>query len=94
MWTRGLETGDVEDGWSLRLFVLPLLAVMLFIGGVSAYYVLANTNWGAMNQNLAVTTELFYVYGVFLGVCVLLVMAWLIVDERKIKRIQKSQLKA
>jgi len=67
---------------------------MLFIGGVSAYYVLANTTWSAMNQNLAVTTELFYVYGVFLGVCVLLVMAWLIVDERKIKRIQKSQSKA
>jgi hypothetical protein len=90
MWARGLETGEMDDGWSLRLFVLPLFAVMLFVGGVSAYYVLANTNWGAMDKNLAVTTELFYVYGVFLGVVLLLVLAWLVVDERKIRGLQNT----
>ena len=86
----GLETDEVEDRWSLRVFVLLLFVMILFIGLVSAFYILANTNWGAMDKNLSVTTELFYVYAVFLGVCLLAALAWLIVDERKIRRLQTS----
>ena len=87
---KGLETNDVEDTWSLRLFILLLFVMMLFVGVVSAYYILANTNWDAVDKNLAVTTKLFYVYAVILGVCLLAALAWLTMDERKIRRLQNK----
>jgi HAMP domain-containing protein len=43
-----------------------------------------------MDKNLAVTTKLFYVYAVILGVCLLAALAWLTMDERKIKRLQNK----
>jgi hypothetical protein len=85
---KGLETIDVEDTWSLRVFILLLFVMILFIGAVSAFYLLAHTNWDAMDKNLAVTTKLFYVYAVLLGVCLLAALAWLTVDERKIRKLQ------
>jgi len=78
----------VEYRWSLRTFILLLFVIIVFVGAVSAFYILANTNWSAVNKNLAVTTELFYVYAVLIGVCLLVALAWLIVDEGKIKRLQ------
>jgi TRAP-type C4-dicarboxylate transport system permease small subunit len=85
---KGLETTDGEDTWTLRLFILLLFVMILFIGTVSAFYILANTNWDAMDKNLAVTTKLFYVYAALLGVCLLAALAWLTVDERKIRKLQ------
>jgi cytochrome bd-type quinol oxidase subunit 1 len=85
-----LEAESVGDELTLRLFVLLLFVIIFFIGAVSAYYIVANTNWDAMDKNLAVTMRLFYVYAVVLGVCLLGALTWLVVDERKIKRLQNK----
>jgi uncharacterized integral membrane protein len=83
-----METTSTEDTWSFRLLVLLLFVIILFIGVVSAYYIVANTNWDAMDKNLAVTTKFFYIYTVFLGVCLLGALTWLVVDERRIRRLR------
>ncbi len=85
-----METPSTDDTWSLRLFILLLFAIVLFIGVASAYYIIANTNWDAMDKNLAVTTKLFYVYSVLLGVCLLGALAWLVADERRIRRLKQQ----
>ena len=85
-----METTDTEDTWSLRLFVLLLFVIVLFIGAISAYYIVANTNWDALDKNLAMTTKLFYVYSVLLGVCLLGALAWLLVDERRIRKLKQQ----
>ncbi len=88
---RVVETTDAEGSWSLRLFVMLIFAVILVIGGASAYYILANTNWDAIaDKNLAVTTRLFYVYSALLGVCLLGALAWLAADERRIRKLRQQ----
>ena len=83
-----METESAGDELTLRLFVLLLFAIIFFIGAVSAYYIVANTNWDVMGKNLSVTVRLFYVYAVILGVCLLGALAWLVIDERKIRNLQ------
>jgi uncharacterized integral membrane protein len=85
-----MEAMGMGDTWSLRLFVLLLFFIVLFIGATSAYYILTNTNWDAMDKNLAVTTKLFYVYAILLGVCLLGALTWLTVDERKIRKLRQQ----
>jgi len=85
-----METTDTEDTWSLKLFVLLLFVIVLFIGAASAYYIITKTNWDAIDKNLAATTKLFYVYSVLLGICLLGTLAWLVADERRIRRLKQQ----
>jgi phage shock protein PspC (stress-responsive transcriptional regulator) len=84
-----LETESTGDELTLRLFVLLLFVMIFFIGAVSAYYIVANTNWGALDMNLAVTMRLFYVYSALLGVCLLGALVWLVLDERRIRKLKQ-----
>ena len=86
-----METTSAEDTWTFRLFVLLLFVIILLIGVVSAYYILAKTNWDAItDKNMAVTTKLFYTYTMFLGVCLLGALVWLARDERNIRKLRQK----
>lgn len=85
-----METTGAEDTWSLRLLVLLLFVILLFIGAASTYLILTNTNWGAVDKNLAITMKLFYIYSALLGVCLLGALAWLVIDERKIRNLRQQ----
>jgi uncharacterized membrane protein len=84
-----LEPESTGDELTLRLFVLLLFVIIFFIGVVSAYYIVANTNWDALDTNLAVTMRLFYVYSALLGVCLLGALVWLVLDERRIRKLRQ-----
>lgn len=85
-----METETPEDTWSFRLFVLVLFVIVLFIGVASVYYILSNTNWDAMDKNLAVTTRLFYVYSALVGISLFGALVWLVADERRIRKLTKQ----
>jgi phage shock protein PspC (stress-responsive transcriptional regulator) len=84
-----LEPESTGDELTLRLFVLLLFVMIFFVGAVSAYYIVANTNWGALDTNLAVTMRLFYVYSALLGACLLGALVWLVLDERRIRKLRQ-----
>jgi len=86
-----MTTADADDVWTLRVFVLFLFVSVLFVIVASSYYVLENTNWDAIqDKTLAIAMKLLYIYTPLLSVCLFLALAWLVVDERKIKRLMKQ----
>lgn len=82
-----LEATNSENEWTLRLFILLLFIIILFIGVASSYYIVENTNWSGMDKTLADAMKLFYTYSALLGVCLFATLVWLVVDERKIRRL-------
>jgi len=78
-----------EDGLSLRVFVLFLFPAILFIGLAAVYYVVEKSDWSQVDPTLAATLKLFYIYVALLGVCLLAALVWLVVDERKIRRLTR-----
>jgi HAMP domain-containing protein len=40
-----------------------------------------------MDKTLADTMKLFYIYSALLGACLFAALVWLVVDERKIRRL-------
>jgi len=88
-----MGTADAENGWSLRVFVLFLFPAILFVGLAAVYYVVEKSDWSQVDPTLAATLKLFYIYTALLGVCLFAVLAWLVVDERKIRRLTKLREK-
>jgi len=84
-----LVTADTEDGGSLRTFILFLFPSILFIGIAAVYYIIEQSNWGQLDPTLATALKIFYIYAALLGICLFAVLAWLLVDERKIRRLTK-----
>ncbi|MBX5327720.1 MAG: hypothetical protein ACQXXH_01995 [Candidatus Bathyarchaeia archaeon] len=84
-----MGTADTEDGGSLRTFVLFLFPSILFIGIAAVYYIVEQSNWGQLDTTLAAALKIFYIYATLLGICLFAALAWLVVDERKIRRLTK-----
>jgi len=82
-----METADIEDRWTFRLFLLILFISILFIGVTSSYYIIENTKWSEIDATLAITMKLFYIYVPLSGVCLLAALVWLVIDEKKIRRL-------
>ena len=82
-----METPDNENGFTLRLLVLFLFVLILLIGVVMSYYIITYYPWSGIDATLANTMKLFYIYTALLGVCLFAALAWLVVDERKIRRL-------
>ncbi len=82
-----MDTPNTENGFTLRLFVLLLFTLILFIGIASSYCIIANSPWSSMDETLADTMKLFYTYASLLGVCSFAALAWLVVDERRIRKL-------
>lgn len=82
-----MDTPDTGNGLTLRLFVLLLFTLILFIGIASSYYIIENSPWSGMDKTLADTMKLFYTYASLLGVCSFAALAWLVIDERKIRKL-------
>jgi uncharacterized membrane protein YedE/YeeE len=84
-----LETSDDENGFTLRLLVLFLFVLILLIGIVMSYYIIAYYPWSGIDTTLANAMKLFYIYTALLGVCLFAAFVWLVVDERKIRKLTK-----
>jgi ABC-type siderophore export system fused ATPase/permease subunit len=86
-----MATTDTGDAWTLRIFVLLLFVSVLFVIIASSYYVLENANWSAVeDKTLAIAMKLLYIYTPLLGVCLFVALAWLVVDERKIRKLTQQ----
>jgi len=92
-----LETSDDENGFTLRLLVLFLFVLILLIGIAMSYYIIVNYPWNGIDATLASVMKLFCIYTVLLGACLFCALGWLVLDERRIRRLTrpaKSQVEA
>jgi hypothetical protein len=87
-------TNSAGDRWTFRLFLLFLFPPIIFIGVASSYYILESTKWSQMDQPLAIAMRLFYIYAPLSSICLLAALIWLVIDERKLRRLtQQSEEK-
>ncbi|MGQ9566373.1 MAG: hypothetical protein ACUVT5_07545 [Candidatus Bathyarchaeales archaeon] len=82
-----MEVVDARDRLSFRVFVLFLFPSILFVGVIAVYYVVEHSNWGQLDPTLAASLKIFYIYAILLGVCLFVALVWLVIDERKIRRL-------